>query len=426
MKNLEVLLDVLTFHRRGLSERKIAERLGISRQTVHKCIEHPEDIGSSSRTKAQTSKLDPYKLNVDYWLKEDPCYRATWIYDRLRVMGFEGGYDIVKRYVRKLKKELSRIAYMRFETEPGYQAQVDFAEFQVTLADGTNRKLYLFAMILGYSRKLYAELLDHCDLPSFLDCHIRAFAFFGGVPQEILYDRMKNVFIGRLAGKNKFNTTMVGFALHYRFTPCVAPPYAAWVKGKIERPYSFIREGFWRGYGFTYKERANREILDWLTMKEKRVHGTTHEVIVDRFVREQPTLSPIPVLAFDTSYRAYRKVHKDCTVQFEGNRYVVSHHHVGKKIIVRFKDMTIRIFIDNELHVTYTCPPGKGHLIQEPRFYQELREDREMNRRKFRGHSFRKGRAKATISPTKPLYEMDVEARPVSLYDQIVYEETRV
>ena len=96
--------------------------------------------------------------------------------------------------------------------------------------------MYLFAMILGYSRRMYAEFVERCDLPTFLDCHLRAFEHFGGVPLEILYDRMKNVFIRKLAGKNQFNDTLTGFALHYGFKPQVAPPYAAWVKGKVERP----------------------------------------------------------------------------------------------------------------------------------------------------------------------------------------------
>ena len=106
--------------------------------------------------------------------------------------------------------------------------------FRSNSADGNVEKRFLFSMILGYSRKIYAELIQHCDLPTFLDCHIRAFDHFGGVPNEILYDRMKNVYIGRLAGRPKFNDTLVGFALHYGFIPRVAPSYAAWVKGKVE------------------------------------------------------------------------------------------------------------------------------------------------------------------------------------------------
>jgi len=229
---------------------------------------------------------------------------------------------------------------------------------------------------------------------------------------------MKNVFIGKIAGKKKFNDTLLGFALHYGFKPEVAPAYAAWVKGKIERPYSFIREGFWRGYGFVCMESANRDLQKWLEKKEKRVHGTTHEVVLLRFAREKPHLRGLPPQAFDTSYRVYRKVHKDCTVRFESNSYVVPHTLVGKEILLRMKDKAMRIFSNDALVVTYEIPEGKGHLVQDKRFYEALKKDHEMNRRKYRSGRRGKGRAKYTISPLKPPYDMDVEVRPIAIYDQ--------
>ena len=144
----------------------------------------------------------------------------------------------------------------------------------------------------------------------------------------------------------------MGFALHYGFKPEVAPAYAAWVKGKIERPYSFIREGFWRGYGFICLETANLDLWNWLSKKDQRVHGTTHEVVDVRFDREKPHLNMLPPQAFDTSWRVYRKVYKDCTVRFEGNSYVVPHTLVGKQIILRVKDRTLRVFYNDRLVVT--------------------------------------------------------------------------
>ena len=410
-------MDILTLKKKGLSQRKIARKLGISRNTVKKYLENPEFPDSQKRKVKRKSLLDPYIGNIEAWLSEDIAYTGTWIYDRLTNMGFRGSYEIVKRRVHDLKAERQKIAYMRFETEPGFQAQVDFGEFQVENADGSIKKLYLFSMILGYSRRIYGELIERCDLPTFLDCHIRAFEFFGGVPEEILYDRMRNVFIGKIAGKNKFNDTLMGFALHYGFKPEVAPSYAAWVKGKVERPYSFIREGFWRGYGFVCLETANRDLQAWLEKKEKRIHGTTHEVVCLRFAREEPHLNALPRQAFDTSYRIYRKVHKDCTVRFENNSYVVSHTLVDKRIILRVKDGIMRVFSDNCLIVTYEIPEGKGHLVQDKRFYEALKKDQEMNRRKYNRTRLRKGRAKHTISPLKPPYDMDVEIRPIAIYD---------
>jgi len=418
----ETILDILLLQRKGLSQRKIARKLGISRNTVKKYIDnqgYPE-VGRN-KTKRK-SLLDQFKGNIAAWIDEDSEYRATLIYDRLCNMGFTGSYEIVKRKVHQIKSERQQIAYMRFETEPGFQAQVDFGEFQVENADGTIRKLYLFSMILGYSRKPYGELIEHYDLPTFLDCHIHAFEYFGGVPGEILYDRMKNVFIGTIAGKNKFNDTLMGFAMHYGFKPEVAPSYAAWVKGKVERPYHFIREGFWRGYGFICLETANKDLLRWLKQKDERVHGTTHEVVSLRFERERPHLNRLPPRTFDTSYRVYRKVNKDCTVRFEGNSYVVSHTLVGKSLILRVKDSSMRIFDDDWLIVTYEIPEGKGHLVQDKRFYEALKKDREMNRRKYNYSRRSKGRATCTISPLKPPYDMDVEIRPACIYDHIAGE----
>lgn len=188
-------MDLKLLQRKGLSQRQIAKKLGISRNTVKKYIES-QGYAEERKYQQRKSLLDSFNGNIAFWLNEDLEYTATWIYDRLCNMGFTGSYEIVKRKVQKIKAEHQRIAYMRFETEPGFQAQVDFGAFQVENADGSIRTLYLFFMILGYSRKIYGELIDRCDLPSFLDCHIHAFEYFGGVPDEILPDYIPRNIIG--------------------------------------------------------------------------------------------------------------------------------------------------------------------------------------------------------------------------------------
>jgi len=127
-------LDIVMLHRKGLSQRKIARKLGISRNTVKKYIDDPEFPESRGRVRKRKSLLDPYQDNIKTWLEEDLDYTAAWIYDRLSAMGFAGSYEIVKRKVGAIKAERQKIAYMRFETEPGYQGQVDFGEFQVERA----------------------------------------------------------------------------------------------------------------------------------------------------------------------------------------------------------------------------------------------------------------------------------------------------
>jgi transposase len=415
---LEKQLDIQLLHKQGLSKSHIARRLGIDRRTVQKYIEHPETINQPRKAGTRSSKVDAFKDQIALYLGEDPHYRASWIYDRLKKNGYDGCYELVKRVVRSQKAEKSKKAYIRFETEPGQQAQVDFAEFAVAHPDGSVTKYYLFSLILGYSRMLYCELLTRCDMVSFLSAHIHAFEALGGIPTEILYDRMKNVFIRQLAGKTDFTQSLVNLAVHYGFTPRVAPAYAPWVKGKVERPFDFIREGFWRGYRFTDLAAANRDLGAWLAEKAERVPATTSERVDVRFEREKSSLLRLPPHPCDVSERLCRTVWKDCAIRVEGNRYVVAHTLVGKKVLARKKDDLLRIFADDVLVVTYTIPEGRGHLVADKRFYQALLEDHEMQERKFargRGH---KGRA-VTISPTKPKYPLEVHTRPLSEYQQL-------
>jgi len=412
-------MDIHQLASQGLSHRAIARKLGVHRATVKKYLEHPEQAGTYHLQQPRSSLLDPYVETIEAWLHDDDQYTATWVYDRLRAMGFPGSYEIVKRKVRAIKRDRQRVAYIRFETEPAHQAQVDFGQFDVVLPTGVVIPYYLFAMILGYSRHCYAELIARCDLPTFLDCHLHAFDWFGGVPHEILYDRMKNVFIRRLLGKTYWNTTLISLATHYGFRPEVTPAYAPWVKGKVERPMAFIREGFWRGYAFTDGETANVDLQAWLTQKAERIHGTTGERVSGRFQRERPLLGPLSAVPFDTSVRLYRKVHKDCTVYVDSNRYGVPHTLVGQQVVVRRKDRQLRIFADAQCVAEYTAPETKGQLVQDPRFYAALKQDRALNQRKYGRSKHHKGRAKATISPTLGAYALTVETRSLGVYDQI-------
>ena len=137
---------------------------------------------------------------------------------------------------------------MRFETPPGRQAQVDFAHFRTLFTDepGTERILWLFSLVLGHSRMLWARFVLHQDLPALLRCQAAAFEALGGVPEHILYDRMRTVFSREdpEAGHIIYNRTLLDFARHYGYLPKACKPYRAKTKGKVERPYRYIREDF--------------------------------------------------------------------------------------------------------------------------------------------------------------------------------------
>ena len=116
-------MEILVLKKKGLTQRQIARKPGISRNTVKKYIENQGYPEIDRNKPNRKSLLDRFQGNLVAWLEEDMEYKATWIYDRLRPIGFGGSYEIVKRAVHDIKEERQRIGYMRFETEPGYQLQ---------------------------------------------------------------------------------------------------------------------------------------------------------------------------------------------------------------------------------------------------------------------------------------------------------------
>jgi transposase len=416
MVGKEECMEIWALKRQGYSTRAIARKLGMHRETVKKYLESREF--PAYRARKRGSGLEPYHGVIEGLLEAED-YRATRVHELVVQQGYGGSYETVKRYVRSVKEKRDRIAYLRFETMPGQQAQVDFGDFQVLGPGGGTQTLYAFVMVLGYSRHKYVEFIERCTMSAFLDCHIKAFGFFGGVPGEVLYDNMKNVVVRRHAGKAEFNGTFLDFAAHYGFKPEACPAYSPWHKGKVERPMDYLRERFWRGYRYSCLERLNDDVGVWNgTVAAMRVHGTTKERVFERFEGERHRLGPLPVRPYDTSEKVTRKVYKDCQVSFGGNRYVVPHTLVGRTVLLRIKNGALRVYNDEELCAAYQIPPGKGKLQAHAGFYEALRKDREQMRRKYR---MPEGKAKATRGILKHgLVHETVQRRPLSAYDSIL------
>jgi len=415
MVGKEECMDIWSLKREGFSNRAIARQLGLDRRTVARYIKNREFPRYTVVNRQ--SGLAPYHGMIKDWLEKED-YQATRIHDLVQLQGYTGSYETVKRYVRKVKEDRDRIAYIRFETNPGLQAQVDFWDFKVKSADGSEQTVYAFVMVLGFSRHMYVEFIEHCTITAFLDCHKHAFGYFGGVPGEILYDNMKNVVIRRLLGRAVFNDRLLDFSAHYGFKPQAAPPYAPWYKGKVERPIHYLRERFWRGYVFTGLEQANRDGSEWVnTTAFHRIHGTPHQKVSERFAVEQPRLGQLTNRPYDTSEKVTRKVYRDCQISFGGNRYVVPHKMVGKKVLLKIKKGTLRVYHDETLLAVYRIPEGKGKLVAHPRFYAALRSDLEQNRRKYNTAA---GKGKATRGLLKDGLRFEtVQTRSLSVYESL-------
>ncbi len=409
----EVFMDIKAMNRDGLSIRRIAKITGLHRKTVKRHLESAS-LPEYRKKKRKESVLDQYRPMIDAYLEEDD-YQATWIFDKLVRMGYKGSYSTVKENVRDIKGEKTRIAYIRFETEPAFQAQVDWGDFQIEEPDGSTHTVFAFVMVLGYSRAMYVEFVERRTLEAFMDCHIRAFNYLGGVPKEILYDCMKHVVIKRQSGRPVFNIEFSRFANHYEFHPRLCPPYAPWVKGKVERPINYLRERFWRGYSYVSLEKANKDVLEWLSeTANKRVHGTYWQPVFERWEKEKPLLTSVPPAPYDTSLKVFRPVYDECQLSYNGNRYLIPHRFAGKKVMLKIKGKIIRIYHDQELLAAYEEPEEKHTVVGDPSIYRRLSEDKEQIKRKY---GRQKGKATRGLT-TSTLYP-EVATRPLEEYERL-------
>lgn len=305
-------------HGEGRSIREIARILGISRNTVRRYLRATEVPKPAPRA-ARGSKLDPYKEFILQRVAEG-VENCVVLLRELRTQGYEGGYTILKEFVRPLRRPRSIPGTVRFETQPGQQAQVDWGSCAYTLPDGTDRRKWVFAMVLSWSRALYVEFVDRADTATFIRCHLNAFRYFGGVPETCLYDRTKLVVLGLDEnGEPKWNERFLDFALRLGFAIRLCQGYRPQTKGRVESGIKYVKGNFWPAVRFTDLDDLNRQALAWCdTVANVRIHGTTHERPVDRLAIERGALRPLPSQERLRPWlREQRQVGRDGYVQWE-------------------------------------------------------------------------------------------------------------
>ena len=284
----------------GLSKAAIARRLGINERTIRRWIADGEldrDLDEPPRYTPRPPRpttLDPYKEIVQTRLADYPELSAVRLLDEVRAAGYPGSYSQVRDFVRRVRPQPAPEPVVRFETPPGHQAQVDFAEFQFPWG-----KRYAFVAVLGYSRLLYVRYSLRQDMRALFAGLEAAFAYFGGVPREILFDQMKSVItadLRLLGGQLVVNEEFLRFAAHWGFRPRACRPYRAQTKGKVERPIRYVRANFAYGRDLVSDAHLADELAVWLERANARVHGTTHEVPRERFERDERSvlLAPAP------------------------------------------------------------------------------------------------------------------------------------
>src|SRR6204780_5629835 len=256
------LVMTLDLPRQGLSVSAIARQLGVDRKTVRTYIAKGLEPPAYKKRAPAPAIVDPFEPYLRERLATYPGLTAVRLWREIKERGFAGGYSVVRDRARDLRPIRAAGFEVRFETPPGEQAQVDFAQFNVEFADqpGVKRIVWLFSMVLGYSRLIWGRFVVHQDLQSVLRCHIAALEAIDGVPREILYDRTKTAVIGEDAdGLVVYNRALVDLARHYRFQPRACRPYRAKTTDVIDKCFFGGSELFSSRARATAWRRAGRE-----------------------------------------------------------------------------------------------------------------------------------------------------------------------
>ena len=395
-------MDIRALHRQGLTYAEIGRIVGRDWRTVKRYL--TEGAQPRYRRRRVPSTLDPFKPTIDQWLAGDAGLKATRIHqDLVRDHGFAGSYPTVRRYVERARPRKPEPVSERFETAPGHQAQVDWSHEQpIRTASGLELPLYGFHMVLGHSRDAFLALVGSQDLATFWACHRAAFAHFGGVPREILYDRTRTVVrshVGteRRDGDRVYHPEALASAHHYGFRLRLCRPYRPQTKGKVESDSPTCASGCCaptasptmskpaaNGKAGTRRWPGPASTAPTARSSRRGRNGTA-----PRSYRSPR--SPTLVVS-----RTRRKVARDGLISFEGRRYAVPGAAIGETVELRLGAEAIEV---------YSTQSGERHCRAPRRAERTLPDPKE--------------RSVGLAAVLAELPEVEVHRRPLDAYAEL-------
>ena len=299
----EQAVEIRVLARRGSGVREIARQLGCSRNTVRRYL-RDQKAGRYGPRAPRSTKLEGYK---DYLLERVNQARPRWIpatvlLREIGELGYTGGISQLKAWLAPLKKGEPE-AIVRFETPPGKQMQADF-----TWVRRGRDPLVALVATLGYSRATYVKFGQKEDVAALCTGLREALDYFGGVPEQILFDNAKTVVIERDAygaGLHRWNDRLLELAEECGFAPRLCRPYRAKTKGKVERFNGYLKGSFLVPLAARLHatdlnltaEVANAHVRRWLDeIANARVHATTKAVPARRLTEERAVMLSAPAL----------------------------------------------------------------------------------------------------------------------------------
>ncbi len=404
-KNMHELQELVRYHRLGRGPREVSRLLQMSPNTERKYRlaigeagllgGSPEEIASLEDlreaikksfppgTFRQRSTVEGYKSEIAEKLA-DGC-GAQAIYDFFRTKyedEFTGSLSAIKRMCKRIKAErgvLPGDVAIPVETDPGQVAQVDFG-YLGRIYDpesGVIRKVWIFVMVLGYSRRMFVDLVFDQKAATWIDLHIKAFEYFGGVPAVVVPDNLKSAVIKAAftcADECEINRSYRELARYYGFLIDPTPPYQPEKKGKVESGVKYVKNNFGKPRTFKDIDDARAQLGEWLEkVANCRIHGTTRKRPAEMFANEEAEhLLALPAARFDIVIWRKAKVHQDTHFQFDGRLYSVHFKNIGKEVWARANSTTVEAYFDDERLATHDRN-GKGRRSTIPSHLPDYR-----------------------------------------------------
>lgn len=355
-----------------LAKKQIARRLSVSVKTVRRALKIESPPGPLTRNRS--SFIDPFKDKIASLLKEYPTLSAVRIQEEISKKGYQGGPTILRDYLRGVRPRKQE-AFLRIETEPGEEGQIDWGLFGDYFRCG--RILSCFAFVLSYSRMMTLVWTLSQKLEDLLRAHTLSFHFFEGVPKKILYDNMKTVVLARMGKEIRFHPRFMAFAGTYLFEPVACNVRRGNEKGKVERTIGYIRRNFFEGRTFRDLSDLKAQSDRWRDqIANCRIHGTTRERPVNRYQTERSFLRSLPGVPFDCDQVSTVPASKDYRISFDTNTYTVPPLYAALPLTLRAGDHEVKIFKGDRLIASHQRCWEKYKAIEDPKHTCEVLEEK--------------------------------------------------
>ncbi len=375
MIEYETYCKILQLHQQHeLKPTQVARMLGLDVRTVLYWLE--EGTYRTRKVPQRSSKLDPYKSQILEHL-ERYGYTSAQMFRMIKEQGYDGGITILKDYMTKIRPRRTT-PYLTLSFEPGECAQVDWGHYGSVQVGSTRRKLSFFVMVLCYSRMMYVEFTVSQTMEHFLGCHVNAFNFFGGVPENVMVDNLKSAVIRRLTGEAPvFNARYLDFSRHYGFNIKACAVGKGNEKGRVENAVGYVKKNFLGGLDLPDFSALNPGARQWLDgVANVRVHGTTKKRPVDLLATERPSLDSVPAEVYNIATIKPVRATKMFRVVLDTNKYSVPHEYAGSQLNMHAWPDRVCVYHDGTLIARHTRSYDRYKDIEDPDHPRALLQQR--------------------------------------------------